>query len=79
MPPRLVGRIRPILVQPRTPVEPAPAWKGERLHDPVDALHRRFGAVGACLYLIRPDGYIGYRSQPLDSLAFREYLKRVLH
>ena len=75
--PQRSGRIRPILVEPKIPVEPSPAWKGERLADPTNALHRRFGAVGACLYLIRPDGYIGYRGQPLDSFAFREYLKQV--
>ncbi len=75
--PRLANRIRPILVEPRVPIEPSPAWKAERLADPTNALHRRFGAVGACLYLIRPDAYIGYRCQPLDSFAFREYLKRV--
>jgi len=75
--PQRLGRIRPILVEPRHPVESSPAWKGERLADPNDVLHRRFGAVGACLYLIRPDGYIGYRGQPLDPYAFREYLKRV--
>jgi hypothetical protein len=77
IPPRRIGRIRPILVEPRHPIEASPAWKGERLADPSDALHRRFGAVGACIYLIRPDGYIGYRAQPLDPYAFREYLKRV--
>ncbi len=76
-PPHLAGRIRPILVEPKVPVEDAPAWKGERLADPTNALHRRFGAVGACLYLIRPDGYIGFRAQPMDALAFREYLKRI--
>ncbi|MDR3618288.1 MAG: FAD-dependent monooxygenase [Paludisphaera borealis] len=75
--PRRAGRIRPILVEPKLPVEPSPAWKGQRLADPTNALHRRFGAVGACLYLIRPDGYIGYRGQPLDAFAFREYLKRI--
>ncbi len=75
--PQRAGRIRPILVEPKVPVEPSPAWKGERLADPTNTLHHRFGAVGACLYLIRPDGYIGYRGQPLDSFSFREYLKRV--
>jgi 2-polyprenyl-6-methoxyphenol hydroxylase-like FAD-dependent oxidoreductase len=75
--PRRIGRIRPILVEPKVPVEPSPAWKGERLADPTNALHRRFGAAGACLYLIRPDGYVGYRGQPLDAYRFREYLKKI--
>lgn len=77
IPPHLAGRIRPILVEPRTPVEDSPAWRGERLSDPTNALHRRFGAEGACLFLIRPDGYIGFRARPLDPLAFREYAKRM--
>jgi 2-polyprenyl-6-methoxyphenol hydroxylase-like FAD-dependent oxidoreductase len=77
VPPHLAGRIRPILVEPRVPVEQSPAWRGERLPDPTNALHRRFGAEGACLFLIRPDGYIGFRARPLDPLAFREYTKRI--
>ncbi len=31
------------------------------LVDPDGSLHRGFGARSACLYLVRPDGYIGYR------------------
>jgi hypothetical protein len=79
VPPYRPARIRPILIEPKVPVEASPAWKGERLADPTNSLHQRFGAVGACLYLVRPDGYIGYRGQPLDSFAFREYLKRIFH
>ncbi|WP_337174783.1 FAD-dependent monooxygenase [Paludisphaera sp.] len=77
VPPHLAGRIRPILVEPRVPVEKSPAWRGERLSDPTNSLHRRFGAEGACLFLVRPDGYIGFRARPLDPLPFREYTKRI--
>jgi 2-polyprenyl-6-methoxyphenol hydroxylase-like FAD-dependent oxidoreductase len=77
IPPHLAGRIRPILVEPRVPIEESPAWQGERLPDPTNALHRRFGAEGACLFLVRPDGYIGFRARPLDPLAFREYTKGI--
>ncbi len=46
------------------------------LHDPELALHRRFAADHDCLYLIRPDGYIGYRSEPIDLVPLRTYLDR---
>ncbi len=36
------------------------------LHDPESELHARYGAGAECMYLIRPDGYVGYRSQPAD-------------
>ncbi|HEY7358862.1 MAG TPA: FAD-dependent monooxygenase [Ktedonobacterales bacterium] len=45
------------------------------LLDPEEALHQRYGAGSACLYLIRPDGYIGYRSVPADAAALNDYLK----
>jgi 2-polyprenyl-6-methoxyphenol hydroxylase-like FAD-dependent oxidoreductase len=34
------------------------------LADPSGAVHRRYGAGSECLYLVRPDGYIGFRCQP---------------
>lgn len=77
VPPHLAGRIRPILVEPQVPIEDSPAWRAERLSDPTNALHRRFGAEGACVFLIRPDGYIGFRARPLDPLTFRDYAKSV--
>jgi 2-polyprenyl-6-methoxyphenol hydroxylase-like FAD-dependent oxidoreductase len=39
------------------------------------AVHQRYGADAECLYLIRPDGYIGYRSYPADAVALDGYLK----
>ena len=30
------------------------------------ALHDTYGAGAECTYVIRPDGYIGFRSQPID-------------
>jgi 2-polyprenyl-6-methoxyphenol hydroxylase-like FAD-dependent oxidoreductase len=36
------------------------------LVDARGALHYRFGAGAACLYLVRPDGYVGFRARPLD-------------
>lgn len=39
-------------------------------------LHQRYGAHSHCIYLIRPDGYIGYRSQPAKLDLFLEYCDR---
>ena len=41
-------------------------------------LHQRYGAHSHCIYLIRPDGYIGYRSQPAKLDLFLEYCDRIL-
>jgi 2-polyprenyl-6-methoxyphenol hydroxylase-like FAD-dependent oxidoreductase len=40
-------------------------------------LHQRYGATVDCLYLVRPDDYIGFRSQPVDAAALRAYLARI--
>jgi FAD binding domain len=52
-------------------------WNGARLLDRSGHLYRRFGASSSCLYLIRPDGYVGYRSQPPDAKKLAAYLGRV--
>jgi hypothetical protein len=52
-------------------------WQGPWLEDRMGALHRRYGAAAACLYLIRPDGYVGYRAQPPDAAKLRAYLGRI--
>lgn len=39
--------------------------------------HRKYGAASQCLYLLRPDGYIGYRSQPAELNTFFNYLKNI--
>jgi len=56
---------------------PRAAWPGVVLPDPGGDLHRRYGAASACLYLIRPDGYVAYRAQPPDAGKLREYLGRI--
>ena len=37
-----------------------------------------YGATGPCAYLVRPDGYIGYRQHPLDAEGVIGALSRVL-
>jgi hypothetical protein len=48
------------------------------LLDPKGALHRRYGAGSECLYLLRPDGYVGFRSQPASWNALEEHLSQIL-
>lgn len=45
--------------------------------DPQRSLHYRYGAETECLYLIRPDGYVGYRSEPATASALHDYLGRI--
>ncbi len=44
--------------------------------DPDAQLHRRLGAFDRALLLIRPDGYIAYRSQPADTAKLAACLDR---
>lgn len=50
--------------------EPAP----DALHDRGGALHSRYGAKYECLFLIRPDGFVGFRSQPALGAPLRRHL-----
>ena len=47
------------------------------LLDPEGDLELRFGAVAECLYLIRPDLYIAYRSQPAELEPLAKYLSSI--
>jgi hypothetical protein len=47
------------------------------LFDTEGELHRRFGARSECLYLVRPDAYVGYRCQPADEHRLAAYLDRI--
>lgn len=40
-------------------------------------MHRRYGVSNETLYLIRPDGYIAYRSSPVKLRELRDYLDSV--
>ena len=53
------------------------AGKGEILLDPRGELQHRYGARSACLYVDRPDGYIGFRSQPPDPEALKSYFTQI--
>ena len=42
-----------------------------------EVLFQRYGVTSAAIYIIRPDGYIGFRSYGLDLTAANNYLKRL--
>ncbi len=47
-------------------------WTDGELH-----MHKDFGAGRASLYLIRPDGYVGFRNQPASLDDLEEYLQGI--
>jgi 2-polyprenyl-6-methoxyphenol hydroxylase-like FAD-dependent oxidoreductase len=49
----------------------------DTLPDPDGAVHRRYGARQACAYLVRPDGYVGFRGTPPRAEVLRRYLGRL--
>jgi 2-polyprenyl-6-methoxyphenol hydroxylase-like FAD-dependent oxidoreductase len=65
------------IVTPHATAPAALAGKGSVLLDAEGEVHRRYGARSECLYLVRPDGYIAYRSQPVEPDALRAYLKSI--
>jgi len=48
-----------------------------RLVDRDATVHHRYGARGPCAYLLRPDGYILCRTQPIDVAWMIDYLAQV--
>jgi hypothetical protein len=52
---------------------------GPVLLDAKRELHRTYGAGEETLYLIRPDGYVGFRSQPAREDLLLRYLGDLLH
>ena len=52
-------------------------WNRSLLLDPEGDFHHRYGARSNCLYLIRPDKYIGFRSQPAQLEPLFEYCQRI--
>jgi 2-polyprenyl-6-methoxyphenol hydroxylase-like FAD-dependent oxidoreductase len=58
-------------------VPPQLQGRSEVLVDPRGELHHRYGATIESLYLIRPDGYVGFRSQPADCEVLQSYLAKL--
>ncbi|GCE12474.1 FAD-dependent oxidoreductase [Tengunoibacter tsumagoiensis] len=73
--------LRPVLIAPNPEsYDSLKEWSGTTtcILDQYGTLHHRFGAEKQTLYLIRPDGYIGYRNQPATPGNFESYAKHVL-
>ena len=51
------------------------SWEGSVLLDGSRSLHELYGASAESLYLIRPDGYVGFRGQPAEAEPLIEYLR----
>lgn len=66
------GLVHPCLIATR-----AVAWDDSVILDEDRRLHDKFGAKTSCLYLVRPDGYVGYRGCPGDAGHLSAYMKTV--
>ena len=54
-----------------------PGFQGEKIVDSQGALHRAYHAAAPGAYLIRPDGYVAYRSFPPNAGHLTEFLSRI--
>ena len=51
-------------------------WSGPLIGDASGTAHHRYGAGLPCVYVIRPDGYVGFRSLSSDPLPVLEFFGR---
>jgi len=71
---RAHGQLRGYLIlAPGTP----PPGSGPALDDAGGQFRAAYDAAGGCGYLIRPDGYVGYRASPLDEPGLVAHLATV--
>jgi hypothetical protein len=75
---RAPGHIQAVIVIADSSVPAELEWDGMTLLDPEGDLEYRYGAQAECLYLVRPDLYVAYRSQPASLEPLVAYLERVL-
>lgn len=69
--------IKPVLILAATEKPEKLQWQGNIFYDHQQMIHQRYGASASCLYLIRPDRIIGFRSLPLRWDKLEQYLKRI--
>lgn len=74
---RFDGLVTPVVVVPRAERPAALEWDGALVLDAEGAVHQRYGARSECLYLVRPDGHVGYRGQPADGEKLFDYLATI--
>ena len=73
--------VTPMLIVPVSQQQQPAQWPGQELADsghPYHTLHYFFGVRQPSAYVIRPDGYVAYRDQPLDEGRIRAFLQTVL-
>ncbi len=66
------------IVVPFAKAPDALQWQGSVILDSHGTVHHRYGARSECLYVIRPDGYVGFRSQPADGAKLRAWIEGIL-
>jgi 2-polyprenyl-6-methoxyphenol hydroxylase-like FAD-dependent oxidoreductase len=73
---RLHSRVRCFVVVPRhdRPAELPQTSAFDVILDVGGLAHKRYGARSECLYLVRPDKHVGFRSQPASEEALMTYL-----
>lgn len=64
----------PMARMPTTLAQQTGRWRGAVIFDQDSKLHHLFGAHAECLYLIRPDGFIGFRSQPAEKSSLLDHI-----
>jgi hypothetical protein len=70
------AQIQPYIISPEQP--PALNGGGHIIYDSDGRIHRAYAAKQASLYLIRPDKYVGFRSQGIDRSQLSTYLDSIL-
>jgi 2-polyprenyl-6-methoxyphenol hydroxylase-like FAD-dependent oxidoreductase len=76
--PSMITRLAPLRdLLPTHQIPEAVTWQGSVLLDRQTLCHQHYGASRECLYLIRPDGYIGYRSQSIAISQLKLYLQKL--
>ena len=57
---------------------PSLRFPGKVFLDPDLSVHQTYCADSECLYLIRPDGYIGFRAQPAKLGPVEDHLNKII-
>jgi 2-polyprenyl-6-methoxyphenol hydroxylase-like FAD-dependent oxidoreductase len=70
----LHDQVRPVLIVATGGGADAVRWDGKIIVDTEGEVARTFGAVFGCLYLIRPDGYVGFRCDRLDARLVTHFI-----